>query len=75
MKIISNILAIIVFALSCYSLLTREYGMLPYMLLLLGLMVLFTGIIEIRKKRKVSAIMNFIAAGFCLFVGIYLLFS
>ncbi|QCR31970.1 YczI family protein [Lysinibacillus sp. SGAir0095] len=72
MKIIRNTLAIIGFALSCYILLTREYGILPYMLILVGLMVLFTGIIEIRKKRKVSAIMSFISAGFSLFVGIYI---
>lgn len=75
MKIIRVILAIIVFALSGYSLLTREYGLIPYMLLLLALMVLITGTIEIQEKRKVAAIISFLSAALGLFVGIYLLLS
>lgn len=75
MKILRNILAIIVFALSAYGLLTHEYEVIPYMLLLLGLMVLTTGTIEIQEKRKVTAIISFSSAGFGLFVGVYILLS
>lgn len=74
-KIIRVILAIIVFTLSGYILLTDEYKILPYTILLLGIMVLITGIAELHEKRKVSAIISFLSAVFGIFVGIYILFS
>ncbi|MDN4494482.1 YczI family protein [Ureibacillus aquaedulcis] len=71
MKIIRLILAIIVCALSGYSLLTGEFGPMPYSLLLLGVMIFLTGITEYREKRKVTGILSFISGTFCFFVGIY----
>ncbi|SDM89763.1 Protein of unknown function [Psychrobacillus sp. OK028] len=75
MKTIRYILGIIVFSLSGYMLLTNEYGILPYTLFLLGLMVLIQGISEIQEKRKVIGIISMLSAGFGLFIGLYILLS
>ncbi|WP_332633765.1 DUF3953 domain-containing protein [Halalkalibacter flavus] len=75
MKIIKTILAIIVISLSAYSLITDEYIILPYTLLLLGLMLLVIRITEIQEKRKVTGVFSFLSSGFVLYVSINGLFS
>lgn len=75
MKIIRVILAVIAVFLSGYSLITGEFGIMPYTLLLLGLMLLVMGIIEIQEKRKGNAIISFLSAAFGIFVSIYILLT
>lgn len=74
MKILRTIIAIIVVALSSYCVFTGEYGAMPYIQLLLGLMSLVWGIDEFQENRKRIAIFLLLTAGFALFVGIYTLF-
>ncbi|WP_099157782.1 DUF3953 domain-containing protein [Virgibacillus ndiopensis] len=74
MKILRIILSIIVVALSSYGLLTGTSGVImPYALLLLGIMLLIIGITEFQEKRKATAITLFFVTGFSLFVSIYTL--
>ncbi|MYL57212.1 DUF3953 domain-containing protein [Virgibacillus halodenitrificans] len=73
MKILRITLAIVIVTLSSYSLITGVTGIImPYVLLLIGLLCLLMGITEFRK-RKPSAFTMFLAAGFSLFVGVYTL--
>ncbi|UOQ83548.1 DUF3953 domain-containing protein [Gracilibacillus salinarum] len=73
MKILRIILAIVVVSFSCYGLIVGENGnVLPFTLLLAGLMLFFVGVVEF-KERKPIAFTTFLAAGFSLFVGIYTL--
>lgn len=75
MNILRIILSIIVVALSGYGLLSGEPGeIIPYALLVLGLLLLVNGIISFRK-RNVNAITSFLVAGFSFFVSIYTLLS
>ena len=74
MRILKTIIAIIVVTLSSYSLITGEYGTMPYILLLLGGMFLVWGVNEFKENRKTTAIFLLLTAGFALFVGIYTLF-
>ncbi|NEU31932.1 DUF3953 domain-containing protein [bacterium LRH843] len=61
MKILRLILAIIVAALSSYALITGITGtIIPYVLFFLALMLLVTGITELREKRKATAITLFL---------------
>ncbi|XKF65230.1 DUF3953 domain-containing protein [Virgibacillus necropolis] len=72
-KILRITSAIVVVALSSYGLITGTTGIiLPYVLLLMGLMLLVVGGTEF-QKRKPTAFTIFLAAGFSLFVGIYTL--
>ncbi|HLR67586.1 MAG TPA: DUF3953 domain-containing protein [Virgibacillus sp.] len=73
MKILRVTLAIVVIALSSYGLITGTTRIIiPYVLLLMGLMLLGMGVTEF-QKRKPTAFTIFLAAGFSLFVGIYTL--
>ncbi|MBD1221996.1 DUF3953 domain-containing protein [Virgibacillus halodenitrificans] len=72
MKILRITLAIVIVTLSSYSLITGVTGIMPYVLLLIGLLCLLMGITEFRK-RKPTAFTMFLAAGFSLFVGVYTL--
>ena len=70
MKILRIIFPIIVMALSTYALITDSTEMLiPYILLSMGLMLLVMGINEF-QKRKITALVLFLASGFSLFVVI-----
>ena len=51
-KIIRVILGIIVILLSGYSLITKDFGMMPYLMLFLGALMLAGGGIELQKDRK-----------------------
>ncbi|MBU8907514.1 DUF3953 domain-containing protein [Desertibacillus haloalkaliphilus] len=69
------VLAVIVVILSVYSLITGEYGIMPYTQLLLGLMLLVIGIIEIQEKRKGTAFTSFVSSGFVFVVNITILLT
>lgn len=73
MKIIRVILAIVVVSLSSYSVIIGEYGTMPYIQLLLGMMFLVWGINEFQENRKATAILLLLTSGFSLFVGVYTL--
>lgn len=71
MKILRIILGITIIALSGYGLIAGDVGtILPYMLLLAGLMFIVMGITEF-KKRNADAFNLFLVSGFVLFVAIY----
>ena len=73
MKILRTFLVITAIALSSYGLITGTNGIIvPYLLLLMGLMLIVMGITEF-QKRKADAFNLFLAAGFVLFVGVYIL--
>ncbi|WP_242520412.1 DUF3953 domain-containing protein [Halobacillus kuroshimensis] len=60
-------------ALSSYGLITGKSGMImPYVLLLMGGLLLVMGLNEF-QKRKPIAFASLLAAGFSLFVGVYTL--
>lgn len=71
MKILRIILGITIIGLSVYGLITGSVGtIIPYMLLLAGLMFIVMGITEF-KKRNADAFNLFLVSGFVLFVAIY----
>ncbi|MGO4184988.1 DUF3953 domain-containing protein [Paenibacillus sp. TAF43_2] len=65
------ILAIIVFGLSCYSLTTKNFEMMPYLMFFLAIFMLVTGLAELQKDRKSFwGYMSIIVFLFALFVSI-----
>ncbi|MFE4133507.1 DUF3953 domain-containing protein [Peribacillus sp. YIM B13482] len=66
MKIVKIILALIVLALSAYQLITETFVM-PYFMLIVGALMLVTGLVELQKDRK---------GGFfgCVVVSLFLFF-
>ena len=70
-KILRIISSVIAFALAGYSLITKNFEFMPYMLLFLSVFVLVTGFLELKAKRKTSAIISILAAAFGFFVAIY----
>jgi len=71
MNILRRILAIMVVVLASYSLITGTTAILmPYALLLLGLMFIVMGVLEYRKRKAISVTL-FLVAGFTIFVSIY----
>ena len=73
LKILRIFSWIIAFALSGYSLITKNFELLPFMLFFFGVFVLVTGLLELQAKRKRSAITNIFAASFAFFVSIYII--
>lgn len=71
LKIVRMISSFIAFALAGYSLITNNFEYMPYMLFFLGVSVLVTGVLELKAKRKTSAIISFLAVAFTFFVVIY----
>jgi hypothetical protein len=72
-NIILGVLGIAVLFGSAYSLITGEYGLQPYLLLLMGLMNIVLGIKVFHENQKGIAILLFIASGFVLIVSIFIL--
>ena len=52
MKVIRILLGIIVIVFSSYILISRNYELMPFMMLLLGTLMLVSGIVELQKDRK-----------------------
>ncbi|WP_039043904.1 DUF3953 domain-containing protein [Sporosarcina sp. ZBG7A] len=71
LKIINFSLAIVVITVSAYSLITKDFSLMPYMMIALGLFMLGLGISEFQKKQKTNAIMIIFASTFIFFVSIY----
>lgn len=71
MNILRRILAIMVVVLASYGLITGTTAILmPFALLLLGLMFIVMGVLEYRKRKAISVTL-FLVAGFTIFVSIY----
>lgn len=71
LKLLRFILAIVVVGLSGYGIMTGTNGVvMPFVLLILGIMLLVIGITEF-QERKAAAITSFLVAGFSFFVSIY----
>ncbi|BAC12613.1 hypothetical protein [Oceanobacillus iheyensis HTE831] len=71
MRLLRIIFAVVIVALTSYGLITDTIGViLPFALLLIGLLFIATGFVEFQKRKPV-AFTTFLAAGFSLFVGIY----
>ncbi|QNK89589.1 DUF3953 domain-containing protein [Sporosarcina sp. FSL K6-1540] len=71
LKILRIILSVIVMALAGYSLITKNFEFMSYMMFFLGVLMLVTGVAELQAKRKTNAISSILAAAFLFFVAIY----
>lgn len=70
-KIIRIILAIIVLALAVYSLITKNFELMPYMMFFLGASMLLTGLVDFQKDRKaLGGYISIIAAIFIFYVSL-----
>ncbi|WHY13351.1 DUF3953 domain-containing protein [Peribacillus frigoritolerans] len=69
MKIVRIILAIIVLALSAYQLITETFVM-PYLMLIVGALMLVTGLVELQKDRKGGFLGCVVVSFFLFFVSI-----
>lgn len=70
-KIIRVILGIIVIVLSGYSLITKDFELMPYLMLFLGAFILASGVTELQKDRKgFWGYMSIIVSLFIFFVSI-----
>lgn len=58
-------------ALAGYSLITKNFEFMPYMMFFVGVLMLVTGVVEFQEKRKSNAISSILAAAFLFFVAIY----
>ena len=71
LKILRIILSVIVMALAGYSLITKNFEFMSYMMFFVGVLMLVTGVAELQAKRKINAISSILAATFLFFVAIY----
>ena len=71
LKILRIILSVIVMALAGYSLITKNFEFMSYMMFFVGVLMLVTGVAELQAKRKTNAISSILAAAFLFFVAIY----
>lgn len=70
MKIIGAILAMMVVALSSYSLITANYEAVPLIQLLLGVMLLIWGASRFQENRKVTAILLLLTSVFVVIINV-----
>ncbi|MGV3463999.1 MAG: DUF3953 domain-containing protein [Heyndrickxia sp.] len=59
---------------SGYSLINKNFTFLPLALFLLGFTFILIGTAELKMKRRNVGIMSFVAAGFVLFVSVFISF-
>jgi Protein of unknown function (DUF3953) len=71
LKILRIILSVIVMALAGYSLFTKNFEFMSYMMFFVGVLMLVIGVAELQAKRKTNAISSILAAAFLIFVAIY----
>lgn len=71
LKILRVLLSGIVILLGSYSLITRNFEVMPYIFLFLGVLFLITGSVELKAKRKINAIISILVAPIMFFVAIY----
>ncbi|MGE7921468.1 DUF3953 domain-containing protein [Viridibacillus sp. NPDC093762] len=71
MEILRIILSVIVIALAGYSLITKNFEFMSYLMLFLGAFMLVTGLVELQKDRKrFEEYMFIIVSLFIFFVSI-----
>ena len=75
LKILRIVTSGIVFGLAIYSIITQNAVYMPYMLLLLGVSVLIMGVLELKAKRKTSAIISFFAVAFLFLLSFMLIWT
>ena len=71
LKILRALLSITVIVLGSYSLIAQNFEVMPYMFLILGIIFLITGSVELKAKRKTSAIISILATPFMFLVAMY----
>ncbi|WP_394217749.1 DUF3953 domain-containing protein [Halobacillus trueperi] len=62
LTIIRFIIGLLVISLSGYGLWTEDFRILPLMLLMLGVLMFITGMVEIEKRRGAYSILHFLTA-------------
>ncbi|PGE93682.1 hypothetical protein COF51_24695 [Bacillus pseudomycoides] len=70
LKIARTTFALIALALSIYSFITDNRGIILYMFIALGLMSFTMSIEELREQKKVSGTMCFLVGAIVLFIAI-----
>ncbi|WP_100374775.1 DUF3953 domain-containing protein [Bacillus sp. FJAT-45037] len=72
LKVLRVILSIFVFTLGGFALITQNFDLLPYSLILLGILTFILGLIELKKDQKSFwGYANIGASVFVIFVAIY----
>lgn len=71
LKLLKILLSVTVIVLGSYSLITKNFNSMPFMLFVLGTLFLITGSAELKAKRRTNGIISLIAAAWLLFVAIY----
>lgn len=66
------ILSVILIGFAAYVLITNNFEFITYMLLVMGVLGLLTGVAELQEKRKTSAVISILAGAFVFFVAIYI---
>ena len=70
-KLLRIVLSFLVIVMASYCLITGNFGLMPYLLMIMGVNSFITGNMELQVKRKTNAATSFLAGAFALFVGIY----
>ena len=70
LKILQILFSIITVALASYGLITQDFQLGVYMILFLGLAMLFSGLQEFKKDKKVTGWMLIGVFAFLMFVAI-----
>lgn len=71
-KLLRIILSITVIVMASSCLITSNFELMPYVLMIMGVNSFVTGNMELKAKRKTNAIFSFFAGTFAFFVGIYI---
>ena len=74
-KLLRIVLSILIIVMASYCLITSNFGLMPYLLMILGVNSFITGSTELQAKRKTNAVISFLAGAFAFFVGIYTLIT
>ncbi|MCM3763136.1 DUF3953 domain-containing protein [Alkalihalobacillus oceani] len=76
LNLLRNILSVIVIVLAGYSLFTKNFEFMPYLMLIVSFTVLLTGVTELKKDKKAFlGYFNIFASLFVFFVSITMLSS
>ena len=70
LTILHILFAVLTGGLALFGILTQNFDYQHFMVLSMGLMILITGIKELRKEKKAFAYLIILAAAFILFVAI-----
>lgn len=70
LKILRAILAIIVISLGVYSLISRNYTVMPHTMFFMGVMLLVMGIDEFMEARKLLGIFSMLVSVFVFYVSV-----